>query len=123
MSTRVTITGLDSFRRSLGNFSDILDRELGIAVEDATELVTIQAKNNHRFNSRSGNLERSIKAELRDLDSFAFVDDSQAVYGKWIHDGFRTWAPDEFMTDALERKKQEILRLINNAVNRAVRRV
>lgn len=67
---------------------------------------TLDAKANHRFTARSGNLERSIIPEvIRTNDNIigmVFLKDEIALYGKYIHNGFRSWRPDPFLKNSAE---------------------
>ena len=92
-------------------------KKLSALVEKLSLDIVIEAKANHRFTSRSNNLERSIKNRIsykpnRIISTFS-LDNRIANYGKYIHKGFRSWKPDPFLKDAFDNKTKNLKRLIS----------
>lgn len=90
-------------------------------IENLSLDIVLEAKTNHRFRSRSNYLERSIKYRLEQkktiLQSIFFLDNRIANYGKYIHRGlyypnFKSWKPDPFLLDAIDRKVKNLKQLI-----------
>jgi len=73
--------------------------EKGI-VEIYVKNIVPQAKASHRFTSRSGRLEQAIQGTLAGSKGEALINNSIASYGKYIHEGHRSWSPDRFLTKA-----------------------
>jgi hypothetical protein len=48
---------------------------------------------------------------------------ARAKYGPYIHDGFKGWAPDQFIYKAFAAKKQVIMQRLTAAVQRAIKKV
>lgn len=98
-------------------------REIRPAMIDAMEDVARDARANHRFTTRSGNLERFTVSEVSDtgLTGKVRIDDRNVPYGKYIHRGFRSWRPDQFVTKAFEGKKKDTINMIQKAVNDGIR--
>lgn len=74
----MTMNSLDSFRRNLR-----------LAVKDSTEKVAEYARENHRFTSRSGNLERAVDTRFSNhgLVGTVFLNKNRAPYGPFVHAG------------------------------------
>lgn len=74
----MTMNSLDSFRRNLR-----------LAVKDSTEKVAEYARENHRFTSRSGNLERAVDTRFSNhgLVGTVFLNKNRAPYGPFVHEG------------------------------------
>lgn len=81
---------------------------------DAFEIISngmtdtvLEAKATHRFTARSGNLERSVISEMKrsdkDIQGSVLLKDSIALYGKYIHNGFKSWSPDPFLRISTEK--------------------
>ena len=79
-----------------------LQRYVGAAMRSAVSVVEVSAKQNHRFKTRSGDLLRSVQSGVEDMGLSGFVElnDAIAEHGKYIHDGFKSWAPDPFVEQA-----------------------
>lgn len=77
-------------------------------VENISIDIVKDANRQHRFKPQSGNLERSIKYRIsitpKRIISFLFLDNRIANYGKYIHNGFKSWKPDPFLFNAVENK-------------------
>lgn len=59
------------------------------------------AKSHHRFQSRTGSLVEAIMSESYGLSGRVYIDDLIAPYGVYVHEGQRTWAPDQFIYKAV----------------------
>lgn len=88
------------------------DDSFAIISEGMTN-AALEAKASHRFVSRSGNLERSIIPEVKqtrnNIIGRVYLKDSIANYGKYIHNGFRSWKPDPFLEKAFETESEKII--------------
>jgi hypothetical protein len=64
-------------------------------------LIEQEAKNSHKYQSRTGRLSRatSVRTERDMLQGY--INDHLAPYGKYIHDGFKSWSPDPFIEQAI----------------------
>lgn len=66
------------------------------------------AKSNHRFSSRTGNLLSAIRSDIYNLSGRLYIDDFLCDYGKFVHNGQRSWAPDQFIYDAYDALSDDI---------------
>lgn len=66
------------------------------------------AKSNHRFTSRTGNLISAIRSDIYNLSGRLYIDDFLCSYGKYVHNGQRSWAPDQFIYDAYNTLSDDI---------------
>lgn len=75
------------------------------AIHPYLDEVKQAARSNHRFESRTGNLERAIKNNKTADGGSVYVDESIAPYGKYVHDGHRSWAADNFIEDNFDEDR------------------
>jgi hypothetical protein len=94
-------------RRELKNQTDILQRD---------------ARNNHRYKHRTGMLRKSTEKKFTndDLQSEVYLDSGIASYGKFVHDGQRSWEPDQFIYNAADKLRGEIETALERAVNEGI---
>ncbi len=97
-------------------FSRFSFKKLQGLVEKISLDIVLEAKANHRFESRTNQLERSIsnniKTSKHKILSTFFLDDRIANYGKYIHGGFKSWKPDPFLEDAFDKHIKLLKQLI-----------
>lgn len=68
--------------------ADIFKRRLRQAVKESTLTVAEYAQDNHRFKSRTGQLERAVNTRmLNDLAGEVFIDNGIAAYAGFVHNG------------------------------------
>jgi len=64
------------------------------------------ARKKHRYTRRKGFLEKATNHKVNDrgmeLNGSIFIADDIAKYGFFIHNGFKSWAPDQFVYKATE---------------------
>lgn len=117
---------LRSLITAFQRFPDETRKAMRVGLATAAGVVEREARLNHRYKTRSGNLERNTTSELfrgKQLASRVFVNDERAEYGKYIHGGFKTWSPDKFLFKALRNKEEEVFRIIDRAMGKAVERL
>ena len=111
---------LKLIRRDPIPFSKFGFDKLVKVLENLSLDIVIEAKANHRFTSRSNNLERSIKYRIvqspNKIQSIFSLDNRIANYGKFIHEGFRSWKPDPFLFNAIDNKTKNLKKLITQKV-------
>jgi len=98
-------------------------RELTIGAKQGLTVIQEDARRNHRFITRSGNLERSVQVDnpiLFQKIGRVFLDIGIALYGSRIHRGFGTWRMDLFLFEAAKKKTAEVINLINRAIGKAI---
>lgn len=108
-------TGLIGVSRKLEKFNSKVEKAIGIALRTSARDVVTVAKKNHRFISRTGNLVRSIKWDkVGKFQVDMFIDDVDAIYGKWQHDGSEFIRTDKFLKRPfLTKQKQFKKRFFN----------
>lgn len=87
---------------------DYAEAALGDVLGSYISRITRRAKILHRFRSRTGNLVSAIESEMYGLSGRVYIDDMLAPYGKFVHNGQRTWAPDPFIYDAVAELEDEL---------------
>jgi hypothetical protein len=55
-----------------------------------------------------------------ELTSGVFLNDQMAPYGKYIHEGFKSWKPDRFLNLSLQMQETEIIQGLQEAINRGL---
>ena len=102
--------------------------------EAKTQLRVVQktARTFHRFQSTSGRresgryyrntgrLEKSVKVEMTDDGGRVYLEEGIADYGIFVHDGQRSWEPDQFVYEAFDDFKDDMIENIGNAVATAI---
>ncbi len=58
----------------------------------------------------------------RDMRSRLFINDAAVPYGKWIHEGFKSWRPDQYLYQSVERNTNHIYSKINDGIDRAIKK-
>lgn len=113
---------LSDLERFFSALPDNLQHEVSQVMREQMEQTEEYARNNHRFESRTGTLESAIVGTSDNLDGSLFIDDNQAPYGKYVHDGQRSWAPDPFITEAVDARIDEITEKVSDAIQDAIDR-
>ena len=79
------------------------------ALEKQAKVIQEKARKYHRYIRRTGTLENATVAEATEMDIIGYINESQAPYGKYVHEGHGTWAPDPFLEEAFESYDLSIL--------------
>ena len=99
-------------------FSRFGFRKLKDTIEKVSMDIVLEAKAHHRFESRSNNLEKSIKNKIKTgankISSSFYFDNRIANYGKFIHEGFKSWKPDKFLEDSFNKHINMLKKLLKN---------
>jgi hypothetical protein len=74
-----------------------------------------------RYYRNTGALEDSIRVKMESDGGRVYLEEGIAPYGKFVHDGQRTWEPDQFVYDAFETQKDNIVSDLNYALDEAIR--
>lgn len=104
---------------------EAIAREVRPDMIDLSAEVQVQAAHNHRFTSRSGMLEASIrpKAAASGLGFSVQAGGSIAPYAAAVHQGHGSWKPDQFLFKALDAKAQRILQVVEMSIGQALRKL
>lgn len=132
MQLQVTVD-TKGLMRALEAFPKETSKELRTEMKVQLESIAKDARRHHRFNHQSGNLEKSIvvKVEMSGTAGAIFIDPDISNtrtkkgvgYGVFIHEGFKTWAPDKFLYEAFGRGRIALVAGLTSAVNKAIKRV
>lgn len=142
---------LKPFEKALKEYPENANNELRLASKRMASKVEETAKKEHRFTTRTGRLVKSIKAvgsgsvEKENpktlLGKFfglfksrvgvnayvtAILADEGSTqgteYGKYVHEGQRSWSADRFIDNAIEKNHQAILSAWEKAIDKANRK-
>jgi len=100
----------EALERAIRLMPQRVSQVMGPRMRKAMSAVQTQARQKHEFTSQTGALVRSIDARVRDkgLTGEVMLRNEIAEYGKYIHEGFQSWAPDPFLDDAFKGNLQLI---------------
>ena len=89
-------------------------------IENISLDIILEAKANHEFITRTGNLERSIKNTIKlgknKIISRFILDNMIANYGKYIHNGFKSWKPDKFLENSFNHHVKNLKQLLKQKI-------
>lgn len=71
----------------MSNGNAIFNKRLRQAIKASTIEVQDEAQNNHRFISRTGQLERSIDVKFNENSGIVYIDSQSAPHGPFVHEG------------------------------------
>ena len=120
---------LSQFKKAMFYLPIEIKTEVRKTLKEQIGYVRDQARRNHRYTIRTGKLEKSTMSHVLDdkdgLFGEAYLESAGTMvkggdsYGKYVHEGQRTWKPDKFLDKALEDRKP----FIEVAIQQAVKRV
>lgn len=123
MELRVKIDD-DNLKRALLAAPEAVSKTLRVELKKQLQEVQQYAKVHHRFTSRTYFLEKSIQQDVDQSGLFGIVKLVLGIapYGTYVHEGHHSWKADQFLYNALERKKEQIYSAINTAVRTAIKK-
>ena len=100
----------------LSNLERLIDKNIDQALNLIGIKVANDAKNEHEYQSRTGNLRQSTQYWIDKATNQVkiFIDDAQADYGKYVH------GDDRFIYNAMVKNEQWIKSMLDKAVSDAV---
>lgn len=132
MNENVLTFDLKPFEDMCGKLPAVVERAAMVQAKRELGAVQFVARKIHRFQSTSGRrptgryyrntgrLERSIEVEMTDDGGRVYLDEGVADYGVYVHEGQRSWAPDQFVYDSFEVQKEDMITGIGEAVANAI---
>ena len=99
----------------IGDSGELLKQKINKYFNEVTPVIEQYAKDNHRYQNRTGNLETETKIETVGIDIEGYIGPG-AEYGKYVHEGHGTWQPDRFIEEAIDNN----MNIIDDALNRAI---
>ena len=132
MNANILTFDLKSFENFCGKLPERIERAAMIQAKRELGVVQYIARTAHRFMStpgrrptgryyrNTGRLERSIQVEMTGDGGRVYLDDGIADYGVYVHEGQRSWEPDQFVYDAFEAQRDDIVTGIGEAVAAAI---
>lgn len=109
--------------RALDSFSKDIEKEILLELEKEFKLVVDKAKRVHRFTTRTGRLERATLTDVQGKTVRALIDDALAPYGKYIHEGFKTWSSDPYLEEKFDQDESKIIVELEKAIDRVITRL
>lgn len=100
--------------------NNLIDENISIALDVIGMLLEKDARTQHRYKSITGNLTQATKYSKTQKAVKLFIDDIQAKYGKYVHQGHGTWLSDPFITDAISRNQSLITQILENATSKSI---
>lgn len=72
-------------------------------LNDSAKLIQARARGMHRFDSKTGNLERAISYSVEGDRADLYLDEAIAPYATFVHDGTGLWGPNRRAFDIKPR--------------------
>jgi hypothetical protein len=115
---------LSQFENVFGKLPGAIEDELRIEMKNQLVLLQEEARNKHRYESHTRKLEQSVQWKVSSDDKVGtvYLEDSIANYGIYVAKGHGTWAPDNFMEDALAKREGDIRKGFEDAVQKGLRK-
>lgn len=113
-------------RSALMPLTRALDEAMRDAMTAAVQRVAQDAKDRHAFTNRTGKLEKSIRGARASGSFFRNTLHAEVIadtpYAKFVEERvtYRSWA---YLRPAAARTRGEVLRILNDGLTRAVRRL
>lgn len=109
---------VDAFNR----FPDLFKRNVNLELKKALTQVQKKARREHRFVTRSGNLERSVTVDVlgNEIGGTVYLEKGIAKYGPYIHEGFKSWIADKFLYEAFNKQIKNIIKAISRGIGMAL---
>ena len=86
--------------KDINSLPEGIDKAVDSKLKVVASNIANMARGNHRFQSRTGRLERSINAKGVDNGIHAYLDTGVAEYAGYVHNGTSRMAPDPFLQQA-----------------------
>ena len=111
MSTHFVFENAEQIKALLKEMPEVAMQACSGEMEKIGRDVVERAQDDHRFNTRSGDLERSMKSKVIDgtaggsksIALEVLADMGVAKYARRIHYGWGTWTADRFLENAFWR--------------------
>lgn len=132
MSENVLTFDLRPFEELCGKLPAAIENAVRREAKVQLGVVQKTARTFHRFQSESGRrpsgryyrntgrLERSVQVEMTDDGGRVYLDEGIADYGVYVHEGQRSWEPDQFVYEAFEILSRDIINGLTNAASTAI---
>jgi Icc-related predicted phosphoesterase len=114
MSVKVTLV------KPPKDFSSDIDKAIDQSMKELENELEQSIKTNHKYISRTGNLQNASKVDVNKYSLKAYIDNKIADYGKFIHSGTKFISPDPFVTENMESKQEKIIQTITKNINRSI---
>jgi hypothetical protein len=107
---------------SLSGFDRLLKRHLSKALDLIGKKVSEDARREHRYTSRTGNLTSATTYYVDNIRQrvVVYIQENRAEYGKYVHDGTSNWRPDKFIDRAFIKNAAWINKVLEDAVDKAI---
>jgi len=105
MSGKIIIKGLKGLQKNLANSKKIINSRYRVAIRRGTMILVRDLKQGGYVPRDTGDLIRSIRAEITPLKSIIAPHKNYAIY---VHDGTWKMPARPFLDIAMQRKKREV---------------
>lgn len=122
MAIEVIIDSKDALR-ALSTFTEDVSDEIKKSLDSEFTDIVKEAKQIHRFRNRTGRLLSAVQKEIKGYTASALIQDGRAPHGKFIHDGFKSWAPDPFLEDAFRRNERGLIKALSDSVEKLIKKL
>lgn len=99
----ITNTNPNQLANDKQKMSEAIDFISTDTLDKLAKEVQTEARQEHRYESKTHNLERATKVKTVKGQAQIYIDKVMAPYGQFIHDGTKKWEEDPFIEDALDK--------------------
>ena len=111
------------FEKAMRELPRDLEKELNLASKISAKAIQSDAQNEHRFDTRTGRLVKSIVGySVAKEVKLVLHDVGHALgtkYGKYVHGGHGSWSADKFIENAMRKNEKNIFKRWQEAINKA----
>ena len=124
MTIKINIDS-SAFEGALSRVGPDIDKAVFSAIATVNKSTIKVSRTKHRHKTRSGTLNKSIMPTKSAKSRGIEIKSNIAKYGQYIHDGFKGWKADPFLTSAFNEKwnKKHYQKKIIININRVLKRV
>jgi hypothetical protein len=121
LSIKLDEAKLQKLKNGFEFFPKVFRREMRKAFINTSADIIKRAKMVHRFNSITNNLENATQSMVakNGLGVKFFIDDQKARYGKYIHEGFKSWGRDPYLRTQVENNIGKLTDAVEKAIDTA----
>jgi hypothetical protein len=123
MSASFRLTNADEILRNMERKGDNARRAVRSEFIKIGREIAIDARNNHRFQNRTGQLQNSIEGTVSQDGLTLTMEAGRKLaqnYAEPTHEGHGTWAPDPFLENAFNRAKPKMGDRLTSAISKAI---
>jgi len=114
--TLYSIMSTTDYQAVINRDMSSMKKGLANALVKVSNFLEAYARNHHRYQNQTGNLRKSTYFDVASNYIKGYV--NGAVYAPYIINGHRSWAPDDFINEAIQNNLEKIDAMIEKEINK-----